>query len=300
MKSSIGVVMKKRLIVLSNTKDPYMNHAVEEILFTTYVDYEQILFLWVNEPTVVFGRNQNPFREIDVSFAQSRGIKLLRRLSGGGTVYHDVGNINYSFIEHASIYDESLHFKIVQEAILTFGLSLAVSQRKDMSINGKKVSGSAFYLKGMRRMHHGTLLVDADLESLWNSLKVNDDVFKSRFVGSRSIPSVPSPVVNLKQLNPDINVPDVVNAIVDAYYTENAYNVVHLTMNEVLEAHELAIANLMKKHASWEWLFGETPNFTFKGENDRLYEFVNGTVMPYGNTVKENSNNTYQGGQLCF
>ena len=285
--------MKKRLIILSNTKDPYMNHAVEEILFTTYVDYEQILFLWVNEPTVVFGRNQNPFREIDVSFAQSRGIKLLRRLSGGGTVYHDVGNINYSFIDHASIYDEARHFKIVQDAIKKFGLILSVSQRKDMSIGGMKVSGSAFYLKGMRRMHHGTLLVDADLDTLWNSLKVNDESFKSRFIGSKSIPSVPSPVVNLRQLNPDINVPDVVNAIVDTYYAENAYNVEHLTMHEVFEAHELAITNLMKKHASWEWVFGETPNFTYKGDDDTFYEFVNGTVKPY-------SNNTYQGGQLCF
>lgn len=292
--------MKKRLIVLSNTKDPYMNHAVEEILFTTYVDYEQILFLWVNDPTVVFGRNQNPFREIDVSFAQSRGIKLLRRLSGGGTVYHDDGNINYSFIEHASIYDETAHFKIVQESIKMFGLSLNVSQRKDLSIGGKKVSGSAFYLKGMRRMHHGTLLVDADLDTLWNSLKVNDESFKSRFIGNKSIPSVPSPVVNLKQLNPDINVPDVVNAIVDTYYAENAYNVDYLTMHEVFKAHELAIANLIEKHASWEWVFGETPNFTYKGDDDTLYEFVNGTVKPYGNTVKENSNNTYQGGQLCF
>ena len=144
--------MKKRLIVLSDTKDPYMNHAVEEILFTTYVDYEQILFLWVNEPTVVFGRNQNPFREIDVTFAASKGIKLLRRLSGGGTVYHDAGNINYSFIEHASIYDETLHFKIIKDAIYKFGLILTVSQRKDMSVDGKKVSGSAFYLKGMRQI----------------------------------------------------------------------------------------------------------------------------------------------------
>lgn len=292
--------MKKRLIVLSNTKDPYMNHAVEEILFTTYVDYEQILFLWVNGPTVVFGRNQNPFREIDVRFAQSMGIDLLRRLSGGGTVYHDVGNINYSFIEHASIYDEAAHFKVIQNAIQKYGLTLSVSQRKDLAIGGKKVSGSAFYLKGMRRMHHGTLLVDADLETLWNSLKVNDESFKSRFMGSKSIPSVPSPVVNLKQLNPDINVPDVVNAIVDTYYAENAYNVEHLTMHDVFEAHELTITNLMKKHASWEWVFGETPNFTYKGDDDTLYEFVNGTVKPYGIINKEKSNNTFQGGQLCF
>jgi len=285
--------MKKRLIVLSDTKDPYMNHAVEEILFTTYVDYEQILFLWVNEPAVVFGRNQNPFREIDVTFATSKGIKLLRRLSGGGTVYHDAGNMNYSFIEHASIYDETLHFKIIQDAICKFGLKLTVSQRKDMSVDGKKVSGSAFYLKGMRRMHHGTLLVDADLDTLWNSLKVNDDVFKSRFIESRSIPSIPSPVINLKQLNPDIKIPEVVNAIVDAYYSENAYNVTILTIQEIFEAQEPAISKLIEKHVSWEWIFGETPNFTYRNEDGALYQFVNGTVKPYSNTI-------YQGGQLCF
>lgn len=296
--------MKKRLIILSNTKDPYMNHAVEEILFTTYVDYEQILFLWVNEPTVVFGRNQNPFREIDVPYAQEKGIKLLRRLSGGGTVYHDAGNINYSFIEHASIYDETHHFKMMQDAIQKFGLTMTVSQRKDMSIGGKKVSGSAFYLKGMRRLHHGTLLVDANLDSLWSSLKVNDDAFKSRFTGSRSIPSVPSQVINLKQLNPDIKVPDVVNAIVDTYYAANAYNVAHLTMHEVFEAHEPIITKLIGKHTSWEWVFGETPNFTYLDDDGRQYEFVNGTVKPYGNINKDNhvikENNTFQGGQLCF
>ena len=287
--------MKKRLIVLSNTKDPYMNHAIEEILFTTYVDYEQILFLWINDPAVVFGRNQNPFREIDVCFAQLRGIKLLRRLSGGGTVYHDGGNINYSFIEHASIYDEALHFKIIQEAVQKFDLTLTVSQRKDMRIDGKKVSGSAFYLKGMRRLHHGTLLIDADLDILWNSLKVNDDAFKSRFTESRSIPSVPSQVVNLRQLKPNINVPDVLNAIVDGYYSANAYNVTHLTIQDVFEAHEPAITNLIKRHASWEWVFGETPNFTYRDDNGGLYEFVNGTVKPNGNINKLN-----QGGQLCF
>ncbi len=296
--------MKKRLIVLSNTKDPYMNHAVEEILFTTYVDYEQILFLWVNEPTVVFGRNQNPFREIDVPYAQEKGIKLLRRLSGGGTVYHDAGNINYSLIEHASIYDETHHFKMMQDAIQKFGLTMTVSQRKDMSIGGKKVSGSAFYLKGMRRLHHGTLLVDANLDSLWRSLKVNDDAFKNRFSESRSIPSVPSQVINLKQLKPDIKISDVVNAIVDVFYTANAYKVVNLTMHEVFKAHESTITKLISKHASWEWVFGETPNFTYLDDDGRRYDFVNGTVKPYGNINKDNheikDNNTFQGGQLCF
>lgn len=293
--------MKKRGIILSNSKDPYINHAVEEILFTTYVDYEQILFLWINDPAVIFGRNQNPFREIDVCFAQSKGIQLLRRVSGGGTVYHDAGNINYSFIEHASIYDETSHFGIIKDAIEKFGVTLSVSQRKDLSVDGKKISGSAFYLKGMRRLHHGTLLIDVDLETLWNSLKVNDDVFKSRFIGSRSIPSVPSQVVNLKQLKPEIKVPDVMNAIVDSFYSANAYGVTNLTMHEVFEAHEPAITKLMNRHASWEWVFGETPNFTFKGEDDNLYEFVNGTVKSTGNINNLCTiHTTFQGGQLCF
>jgi len=290
--------MKKRAIILSNTKDPYINHALEEILFTTFVDYEQILFLWINEPALIFGRNQNPFREIDVCFAQSKGIKLLRRLSGGGTVYHDAGNINYSFIEHASVYNESNHFKVIQDAVQKFGLSLEVSKRKDLAIEGNKVSGSAFYLKGMRRLHHGTLLVNVDLERLWQCLKVNDDGFKNRFTENRSIPSVPSPVINLNRLNPVMKVPDVINAIVDTYYRANDYKVDYLTMQDVLDAHEPAVAAFIKKQASWEWVFGETPNFTYSDDSGNTYEFVNGTVKPIGNINNENTIN--QGGQLCF
>jgi Lipoate-protein ligase A len=278
-----GAVMKKRLMILSNSKDPYINHAIEEILFTTFVDYEQILFLWVNEPSVVFGRNQNPWHEIDVRFAEEAGIHLLRRISGGGTVFHDEGNLNYAFIEHHSIYDENAHFEMISEAIQKFGLEVKVTARKDITLEGKKISGSAFFLKGMRRLHHGTLLVDVDLDRLWKSLKVNDEVYKARFSIGRTIPSVPSPVINLAQVNPKLKVSDITNAIVDEYYKRNEYDVELQSIDDVIKAHEPAYETIRARHASWEWVFGETPSFSFRSEDGMEYQIVNGAVTPTGN-----------------
>lgn len=274
--------MKKRLIVISDKKDPYVNHAAEEILFTTYSGYEQILFLWVNEPSVVFGRNQNPWREVDVKFADDHGIKLLRRISGGGTVYHDHGNLNYAFIEKHSIYDEKQHFDIIMEAVKRLGVILSTSKRKDLTVDGYKVSGSAFFMKGMRRLHHGTLLVDADLDVLWQSLKVKDETFKRRFKEGRSIESVSSPVINLKDLVPNLMVSDVVNAIVDVFYEHCKYEVDVLSVQDVLTAHEPTAQRLIEKHASWAWIFGETPNFTYIAEEGHVYEIAGGKVMPNG------------------
>jgi lipoate-protein ligase A len=280
--NEFGAIMMKRLIVISDTKDPYVNHAIEEILFSSFLDYEQILFLWVNNPAVVFGRNQNPWREVDVKFAQSNDIKLLRRISGGGTVYHDTGNLNYSFIEKHNLYDESSHFEWIKEAIGRFGLELVVSPRKDLTVEGKKVSGSAFYMKGMRRLHHGTLLIDADLDVLWQSLKVKDEAYKNRFSQTRSIVSVPSPVVNLKALAHELRVSDVMNAIVDVFYMANSYEVDTLSVSEVLKAHQPTYQKIKEKHTSWDWVFGETPNFTYEDEMGNFYEISGGKVKPEG------------------
>ncbi len=279
----VGEVMKKRLIVLSDSKDPYINQTIEEILFTSYGDFEQILFLWVNAPSVVFGRNQNPWREIDVKYAEAHGIQLVRRLSGGGTVYHDTGNLNFSFIENHSVYDEKKHFHLINEAIGKFGLTLDISPRKDMSIHGEKVSGSAFYLKGMRRLHHGTLLVDSDLEILWNCLKVKDESYKNRFTETRSIASVGSPVVNLSQFVNHLKVSDVINAIVDVFYANSAYEVQTISIHEVIRAHQSQFLKLKSRHNSWDWIFGETPDFNYCDEQGNVFEISGSTVKPYGN-----------------
>jgi len=275
--------MKKRLIVLSDSKDPYTNHAIEEILFTSYDDYEQILFLWVNDRTVVFGRNQNPWREIDVDYAIAHDIKLVRRLSGGGTVYHDTGNLNFSFIENHRIYNESGHFQLIQDAIKKYGISLDISPRKDLSLNGEKISGSAFYLKGMRRIHHGTLLVNADLDILWKCLKVKDENFKQRFTETRSIESVGSPVVNLSHYIADLSVKDVMNAIIDTFYESNTYEVDHLSIQEVAQTNEKQFQKNKNRHTSWDWIFGETPDFTYRDIQGKVYEISRGALKPEGN-----------------
>lgn len=272
--------MNKRLIVLSTSNDPYLNHAIEETLFMSYLDYDQILFLWVNGPAVVFGRNQNPWREIDVQYAQSKDIKLLRRVSGGGTVYHDLGNLNYAFISRHGVYDEQEHFKIIIEAVKQLGLTLEVSTRKDLTLNDYKVSGSAFFMKGLRRLHHGTLLVDANLEILTNSLKITDTHFQKRFVQTRSITSVPSDVTNLSVFLPDLKVSDVINAIVDRYYITQNYEVDALTICDIITAHQFSIQQAMEKHRSWTWVFGETPNFTFINETGKTFDIEGGTVRP--------------------
>ncbi len=270
--------MKKRLIVLSTTNDPYLNHALEETLFMSYLDYEQILFLWVNEPAVVFGRNQNPWREIDVRYAQSKDIKLLRRVSGGGTVYHDLGNLNYAFISHHGIYDEQAHFKLIIEAVKQLGMDLEISSRKDLTLNDYKVSGSAFFMKGLRRLHHGTLLVNANLEVLTKSLKITDSHFQKRFIQTRSIMSVPSKVRNLSQDMPNLMTSDVMNAIVDQYYISQKYEVDTLTICDIITAHQLSIQQAMQKHRSWTWVFGETPKFTFINETGKSFDIEGGTV----------------------
>ena len=272
--------MKKRLVVLSTSNDPYLNHALEETLFMSYLDYEQILFLWVNEPAVVFGRNQNPWREIDVQYAQSKDIKLLRRVSGGGTVYHDLGNLNYAFISHHGIYDEQAHFKLIIEAVGRFGMDLKISSRKDLTLKDHKVSGSAFFMKGLRRLHHGTLLVHANLEVLTNSLKITDEHFQKQFIQTRSIVSVPSKVRNLSEEIPNLKTSDVMNAIVDEYYISQKYEVETLSICDIITSHQLSIQHAKQKHRSWSWVFGETPNFTFINETGSAFDIEGGMVKP--------------------
>ena len=154
--------------------------------------------------------------------------------------------------------------------------------RSDLSIDGFKVSGSAFYMKGMRRIHHGTMLVNADLKRLSESLKATDETFKKRFLKSKSIASTPSKVVNLKSLRPNITVADVTNAIVDAYYKTCEYQVEFMEMDEVIKAHAPIVEQHKMRHASWQWVFGETPNFTYQAASGQIYDVSNGKVTPEG------------------
>lgn len=274
--------MNRRLIVVSDQRDPYMNHTIEEILFTSFAGYEQILFLWVNAPVVVFGRNQNPWKEVALDYTQSHDIQLIRRLSGGGTVYHDTGNLNYSVISRNGLYDETFNFDLIREAGKRFYLELTVGSRKELKLDGAKVSGSAFYMKGMRRLHHGTLLIDSDLESLWKCLKVKDEAFNARFLESRGVASVSSSVMNLSERVPGLKVSDFLNAVIDVYYQKIGYDVDIISVQEVISANQLMAERIYQRHQSWDWVFGETPPFKVAGTDGVIHEFLNPSEMPKG------------------
>ncbi len=187
-----------KLLILKTT-DPYRNLAIEEFLFLHSDD--DVFMLWQNEPTVVIGKNQNAYAEIDFDFVRARGIHVARRITGGGAVYHDLGNVNYSFIS-TKRGKEGLDFAYftapMLEALSALGVRAELSGRNDLLVDGKKFSGNAQHASGERVLHHGTLLLDSDLEALSSALHVDEEKLRAR-----AIRSVRSRVTNLRPYLPD-------------------------------------------------------------------------------------------------
>lgn len=154
-------------------KDPYFNLALEEYFFD-HLD-QNYFFLWRSEPSVVIGHNQRAEEAVDLEFARSKEIKVVRRLSGGAAVYHDLGNINFTFIQNAEdpkSIDKKKFMKPVIDVLKKFGVTAQIDGTTDLVVNGKKISGNAEYIHGNRILHHGTILYESDLENLSRSLKV--------------------------------------------------------------------------------------------------------------------------------
>ena len=180
------------LIVHSQSMDIYRNLAIEEYLMESVTDPGPILFLWRSECAVVVGKNQNPWRECRLDLMRDEGVPLARRISGGGTVYHDAGNLNYCVIVDRTQYREQQAFEMVVWALAPFGIRATRSGTSNLSVDGYKFSGNAFSFRKGRALHHGTLLLNTDLERL------------NRYLGSmfdgietHAIRSVPADVVNL-------------------------------------------------------------------------------------------------------
>lgn len=262
-----------RLLLISTSLDPYKNQAVETLLSSNGSPYDDILFLWINSPSVVFGRNQNPWKEVNLQVAQLLEIDILRRYSGGGTVYHDWGNLNYAFITKKSSYDEQRNFHTIQKALNHFNIETKLGVRKDIFYEEQKISGSAFYLKKDVRLHHGTLLIDVDTTSLWDVLRFNEERIESK-----SIKSVKSPVVNLATVNPTISIERVIESIERVYSDGNEKVVVGNIEAFIAENEEeyLYTYNLLK---SWEWLYGETPKFRYKLDKLGYIDIKDGKVV---------------------
>lgn len=236
-----------KFIVKSNTTDPYVNLAAEEYLTKKVRRGETILFLWQNADTVVIGKNQNSRAECDLQKMKRDGVLLSRRLSGGGAVYHDAGNLCFSFISHADDHDVPARLAVIASACAEFGINAKPTGRNDIEADGRKFSGNAFYSIGKNKCHHGTVLISADKSRLANYLTVSKTKLEAK-----GIKSARSRVVNLSELVPDITVEAFESALIAAFAPDMTLSMPDQTL----------FAERTDFLSSRQWLLGSDPEFT--------------------------------------
>lgn len=246
--------MQKLFTFFSNSTDPYYNLAVEEVLLSRVPADGIILYLWQNDHTVVIGRNQNIWKECRVALLQEENGKPARRLSGGGAVYHDLGNLNFTFLCPDNDYDVNKQLSVIQRAVSFAGIHAEFSGRNDLLTDGKKFSGNAFYHSKRNAYHHGTLLIDSDMEKLQRYLSPPKAKLESK-----GIASVRSRVVNLKELSPALNCEIMKTYMVDAF--SQIYGLPAVPFSLTKEDH-LRITELSARNADPKWLFEKQMAFS--------------------------------------
>lgn len=249
-------MIKKLQFYLSDTVNPYINLATEKFLFDTVDSESVILYLWQNQSTVVIGKNQNAFSECRTELLSEEGGRLARRLSGGGAVFHDLGNLNFTFISSTDNLDVARNMEVIRQACLLAGITTELSGRNDILANGRKFSGNAFYNSGGRSYHHGTLLISADMQKLGRYLTPPKAKLESK-----GVKSVRSRVINLSELAPDLDC----NAM-RAHLLSAAEAVFGLTPVEIKEIAYEKIASHTEYFGSKEFLYGSPIPFNVSCE----------------------------------
>lgn len=244
-------------ILLSQSTNPWFNLATEDWIFRELDPRTHVLFLWRNADTVVIGRHQNPWVECRVQNMEADGIFLARRQSGGGAVFHDLGNTNFTFLSSSAGYNQDANFQIIIAALSRFGIHAERSGRNDILVDGFKVSGSAFKHTRERSFHHGTLLLHADLGRLTNYLNPS-----AKKLESKGIKSVRSRVANLETFAPGIDHAAACTAVIDAFRAYHGEDVEPETLDLETLQRIPSLNEYYQQMADWEWRFGNTPDFT--------------------------------------
>ena len=251
-------MVEKISVYQGYANNPHYNLAVEKYLLDTVAPNECILYLWQNQNTVVIGRNQNAWLECRTTLLEEEGGHLARRLSGGGAVFHDLGNLNFTFLISKENYDVDRQLSVIQAACALAGIRAEKSGRNDLLAEGSKFSGNAFYQVGQNAYHHGTLLIDVDMDKLSRYLSPSKAKLEAKGVSS-----VRSRVINLKELSPGLTCEKMRELMIKGF--EEVYG---LTAENITIPREAmaGIEETARHNGSWDFLYGTPLPFTFSCE----------------------------------
>ncbi len=252
------------LVINHDTKsnDPRINLAVEEYALKNLDIDKTYLLFYVNEPSIIIGKNQNTVEEINTNYVEENGIQVVRRLSGGGAVYHDLGNLSFSFItkdDGDSFHDFAKFTEPVTQALNNLGVEAVLSGRNDIVVNGRKISGNAQFTTKGRMFSHGTLMLDSEIENVVSALNVKTEKIKSK-----GIKSIRSRVANISEfLDEPITIEEFKNLIIRYIFDvedEKDAPYYHLTEKDWEEIHKIAD----ERYKNWDWNYGRSPKFNIQ------------------------------------
>ena len=261
------------LCIVNENKDPFFNIASEEYIFRNFS--EDCFMLWRSDPSVIVGRHQNTLTEINWGFVKKHDIKVVRRLSGGGTVYHDPGNLNFTFILHGrkgKLMDFKKFTDPVIKALTKMSVIAKFEGKNNLRVNGLKISGNAEHIFRDKVLHHGTLLFNSNLDNLENALKNEKDHYSDK-----AVKSIRSQVTNISShLNNNISISEFKKSI--QFYLFNYFpgtELYHFTNEDIIKINKL----VKEKYSGWEWNYGSSPRYMMKkvitaGEHRITVEFT--------------------------
>lgn len=250
--------------ILNRSKDPMFNLALEEYVLKVLSEQDDFILLWQNANSVIIGRNQNAYAEVNESYVKEHNVNVVRRITGGGAVYHDLGNLNFSFI--TTIQDDSLQNYVkfttpVIKALNKLGVAAEFSGRNDIVVDGKKISGNAQTYFKQKMLHHGTILFDVDMSHIANVLKVKIDKLASKGVTSNR-----ARVTNIRPLlNKEMNIEELRAILLSELVAPNIVSecIYELTEKDLASIYEL----IDQKYSRWEWNYGYSPASNFIKSN---------------------------------
>lgn len=269
--------MNEFRLLSSVSNNPYFNLAAESCMVDS--DSGVYFFLWMNAPTVVIGYNQNPFSECDLDKMRQKNVFLARRRTGGGAVFHDVGNLNFSFVMPHELYDVKRQSAVICNALKSLGIDAEISGRNDLLADGRKFSGNAYYKGKTHRLHHGTIMLNVDFNALSGYLTPDPSKYLKKGVSS-----VRSRVVNLCELKPELTIQELKIALFSAFRAE--YGVSENVKVENI-ANEPTYNALAKEISSDEYLYKKWRDFSCDKAADFSWGHVKACVKTNGGKIEQ-------------